>query len=49
MKLNGEGGRKNTAIALAHVVSDLIRLKIAVATALNNALRDHYDYDSDMD
>lgn len=39
---------ENTAIALERVVSDLIGLTSAVATALNNAL-DKYDGDEDLD
>ena len=49
LKSNGEEECENTAIALERVVSDLIGLTTAVATALNNALRGDYDYDSDMD
>jgi len=49
LKSNGEEECENTAIALERVVSDLIGLTTAVATALNNALKGDYDADVDMD
>lgn len=46
--LKDEEECENTAIALERVVSDLIGLTCAVATALNNAF-DKYDSDVDLD